>query len=212
MKYKLALGRQLALDYCCSPEEVLDTNNHYSVYEKREGRRKFEEQDDCVLKVVVVNGKLLFTGKKEIMDVCREKYETCPGAWFMDVSRFRELDTILKPYGYQLKTAHPFFLPEERFNRQSEGKTVECNKLMQKEKYGFELKNTIRKKFCFFREIRGLTKPSVLMKNRRTCWQLLQFVMEKSLVWQAQVRTVHFSGRLELIQRKKQRGEVLPLY
>lgn len=150
MKYRQQLGRQLALDYCCSPEDVLDTNNHFSVYEKKEGRRKFEEQDDCVLKVVVVNGKLLFTGKKEIMDVCREKYETCPGAWFMDVSRFRELDTILKPYGYQLKTAHPFFLPEERFNRQSEGKTVECNKLMQKEKYGFELKKYDREEILRF--------------------------------------------------------------
>lgn len=30
----------------------------------------------------------------------------------MDVANFRELDSILKPYGYRLKTAHPFFLPE----------------------------------------------------------------------------------------------------
>lgn len=151
MKYKLALGRQLALDYCCSPEDVLDTNNHFSEYEKREGRRKFEEQDDCVLKVVVVNGKLLFTGRKEIMDVCREKYETCSGAWFMDVSRFRELDTILKPYGYQLRTAHPFFLPEERFDRQLEVNPVECNKKwMQKEKCVFELKKYNREQILRF--------------------------------------------------------------
>ena len=65
------------------------------------------------MKVIVVNEKLIFTGKKEIVNICKEKYETCFGVWFMDVARFRELDTILKPYGYQLKTAHPFFLPEK---------------------------------------------------------------------------------------------------
>ena len=109
MKYKQELSRQFALDYCCNVEDILDNKNHFNVYEQRDGRRRFEEQDDCVLKVIVVNEKLIFTGKKEIVNICKEKYETCSGVWFMDVARFRELDTILKSYGYQLKTAHPFF-------------------------------------------------------------------------------------------------------
>ena len=55
MKYKQELSRQLALDYCCNAEDILDNKNHFNVYEQRDGRRRFEEQDDCVLKVIVVN-------------------------------------------------------------------------------------------------------------------------------------------------------------
>lgn len=108
--YKRMLNKQLAQDYCCSPEQIADKRNYFTEYKALEGRRRFEKQDECALKAVVVNGKLIFTGKKEIIAVCREKYENCPGAWFMDVWSFRELDAILKPYGYRLKTAHPFFL------------------------------------------------------------------------------------------------------
>lgn len=141
MKYKQELSRQLALDYCCNVEDILDNKNHFNVYEQRDGRRRFEEQDDCVLKVIVVNEKLIFTGKKEIVNICKEKYETCSGVWFMDVARFRELDTILKPYGYQLKTAHPFFLPEKSENRRSDGQKSACqDALSGKENRAFEIK------------------------------------------------------------------------
>ena len=93
------------------------------------------------MKVIVVNEKLIFTGKKEIVNICKEKYETCFGVWFMDVARFRELDTILKPYGYQLKTAHPFFLPEKSENRRSDGQKSACqDALSGKENRAFEIK------------------------------------------------------------------------
>ena len=44
MKYKQELSRQLALDYCCNAEDILDNKNHFNVYEQRDGRRRFEEQ------------------------------------------------------------------------------------------------------------------------------------------------------------------------
>lgn len=59
----------------------------------------------------------------------------------MDVAHFRELDTILKPYGYQLKTAHPFFLPEKSENRRSDGQKSACqDALSGKENRAFEIK------------------------------------------------------------------------
>ena len=58
------LYKQLAFDYCCTAEEVADSYNHFTEYQELEDRRRFEEQDACALKVAVVNGKLLFTGKK----------------------------------------------------------------------------------------------------------------------------------------------------
>ncbi len=42
MKYKQELSRQLALDYCCNAEDILDNKNHFNVYEQRDGRRRFE--------------------------------------------------------------------------------------------------------------------------------------------------------------------------
>lgn len=147
MKYIQQLSRQLALDYCCTPADILDQGNHFTEYRSLEGRRRFEDQDNCALKITAVNRKLIFTGKKEIIELCREKYETCPGAWFMDVANFRELDHILKPYGCQLKTAHPFFLPETESVAKETGfeiRTYDRGEILQ-----FAGDNRFDEAFCF---------------------------------------------------------------
>ena len=41
--YGEELSRQLALDYCCSPADVADSENHFSIYAPQEGRRRFQE-------------------------------------------------------------------------------------------------------------------------------------------------------------------------
>ena len=105
------LYRQLALDYCVSFEEASDRKNHFSTFTPLPGRRRFRSSDDCALKVVAVNGKLLFTGKEEIVASCREKYAETTGDWFMDIRFFRQLDELVKPYGYRMISAHPFYLP-----------------------------------------------------------------------------------------------------
>ena len=92
---KEKLYQQLAIDYCCTVSDIKDNKNHFTEYKKREGRRQFEESDECILKVMVVNGKLVFTGKKQVVDVCSQKFSNRSGSWFMDVSNFRELDKIL---------------------------------------------------------------------------------------------------------------------
>ena len=60
---KEKLYQQLAIDYCCKISDIKDDKNHFMEYKKIEGRRQFEEADDCVLKVIAVNGKLIFIGK-----------------------------------------------------------------------------------------------------------------------------------------------------
>lgn len=65
---KEKLYQQLAIDYCCKISDIKDDKNHFMEYKKIEGRRQFEEADDCVLKVIAVNGKLIFTGKKSVVD------------------------------------------------------------------------------------------------------------------------------------------------
>ena len=93
--YQEALSRQLALDYCCSPADVADSKNHFTIYVPQEGRRRFQEQTVCRLKIAVVNGKLLVTGSEEIVAECRKRYADVTGEWFFDMKRLRELEELL---------------------------------------------------------------------------------------------------------------------
>lgn len=45
---KEKLYRQLAVDYCCLVSDIKDNKNHFTEYKLQEGRRQFEEVDDCI--------------------------------------------------------------------------------------------------------------------------------------------------------------------
>lgn len=144
---KEKLYQQLAIDYCCSVEEIRDSNNHFTEYKKLDGRRKFEESDECILKAIVVNGKLVFTGKKQVVDKCRQKFYNNSGSWFMDVANFREIDNILTNEGYRIKTAHPFFIPRNDEIRKMDG--IEIRKYNQEEILAFKGDDRFDEAFCF---------------------------------------------------------------
>lgn len=112
MMYRQELSHQLALDYCCTPEDVTDAGNHFTIYSPREGRRRFQEHAVCGLKIAVVNGKLLFTGLGKIVAECRKRYADVTGEWFFDMNRLRELEELLTPFGYRISQVHPFYLPD----------------------------------------------------------------------------------------------------
>lgn len=109
--YQKELYRQLSLDYCCSPADVSDSGNHFTIYVPREGRRRFQEKEACGLKIAVVNGKLLFTGSEEIIAECRKRYANVSGEWFFDVKRLREIEELLAPFHFRIAQVHPFYLP-----------------------------------------------------------------------------------------------------
>lgn len=147
---KEKLYQQLAIDYCCQVSDIKDAKNHFTEYEKLEGRRQFEEADDCVLKVIAVNGKLIFTGKKSIIEVCRKQFSNNSGNWFMDASNFRKLDEILMNDGYRVKTAHPFFIPKDDCVHEING--VEIKKYNQEEILQFKDDDRFDEAFCFSEE------------------------------------------------------------
>ena len=144
---KEKLYQQLAIDYCCQISDIKDDKNHFMEYKKIEGRRQFEEADDCVLKVIAVNGKLIFTGKKSVVDVCQKQFSNKSGNWFMDVVNFRELDEILKKEGYRIKTVHPFFIPKD--DHVYEINVVEIKKYNQEEIIQFKDDDRFDEAFCF---------------------------------------------------------------
>lgn len=106
------LCRQLALDYCCSPEEVLDGAHHFTEHRFLDGRRRFQEGSACFLKIAAVNGKLLFTGEREIVDWCRREYAEACAPWFFEAKNLRALNDRLRLSGRQIETVHPFFIAE----------------------------------------------------------------------------------------------------
>ncbi len=108
------LVRQLALDYCCDAKDILTGGNVFTLYEPREGRRRFREPEALPLKVAAVNEKLLFTGRGDIVSACREKYLREDARWFMDAQGLFGLSSLLEGFDVRIREAHPFFIRERQ--------------------------------------------------------------------------------------------------
>lgn len=109
--YTEILYEQLAIDYCCRSEDVADSRNHFSEHQFLEGRRTWLEEAECFLKIAVINGKLLFTGRPDILAWCKEQYHDTGGEWFFEAKNLHRLNEWIHAYGYQIAHAHLFFLP-----------------------------------------------------------------------------------------------------
>ncbi len=102
------LRRQLAIDFCCTESDVTDAQHHFTVFVPHQDRRQYQEITPCVLKVAIVNGKLLFTGREDIIARCRELYANASGPWFMEQRNLIALNRELAAFGAQLRHARPF--------------------------------------------------------------------------------------------------------
>ena len=108
------LHGQLAIDYCCSSFEIIDKENHFTEYRPLELRRRFHEKDEMFLKIIAVNGKLLFTGQKNIIDWCRDKYANAKSEWFFEAKNMHKLNERLSQDGFQIGMVHPFYIAEQK--------------------------------------------------------------------------------------------------
>ena len=111
---KEILYQQLATDYCCSVEDVTDNKNHFNIYRPLEGRRRFNEEKGCFLKVVSLRNKLLFAGEPEIIEWCKEQYSDFNGEWFMEPKTVLPLNEKLKESGHFVSHLHPFYIATEK--------------------------------------------------------------------------------------------------
>lgn len=114
--YRKRLEQQLAIDYCCTDEEMRTGRNQFRVYRPLEGRRRFRADDDCFLKVISYRNRLYFAGHEEILGWCRERFAETEGAWFMDPETLRVLDQKLGEYGYEIGFQHPFYVSFEEMD------------------------------------------------------------------------------------------------
>lgn len=102
--------KQLALDYSCSKEDVASREHIFTKKEYREGRRIFRG-DDCVLKIVSVNGKLLVSAEGDVLTWCEEHLKDKSAAWFFESKSIYELEEMLHKTGHRIASTHQFYLP-----------------------------------------------------------------------------------------------------
>lgn len=107
------LEKQLALDYCCNPEDVSDVANHFTVFRQIEGRRRFDYDDDRFLKITSINGKILCTGRDDVIADLSDRLKNADGRWFMEAGPLARLNGIIRGYGWRIKQVHPFYIAAE---------------------------------------------------------------------------------------------------
>lgn len=97
-------------DYCCGMEELQSVNNVYCLRELKDGRRRFKK-DDAILKVLCINGKCVFSGRKEILKDCEEIFKDLNGAWMSQYKYLYWLDDLMLEHKYFLEDLHHYYLP-----------------------------------------------------------------------------------------------------
>ncbi len=103
------LTRQLSADFCVSEAQVLDGQHHFTVFEPHTDQRQYQEIVPCLLKIAVVNGKLLFTGRADIIARCGALYANANAPWFMEARNLAALNRELAAFGASIRHARPFF-------------------------------------------------------------------------------------------------------
>jgi len=103
------LTRQLAADFCVTAQEVLDNSHHFTVFAPHPDRRQYMEITPCILKIAVVNGKLLFTGRADVIARCQALYADANAPWFMEAPNLAALNRELSAFGAHIRHARPFY-------------------------------------------------------------------------------------------------------
>ncbi len=107
------LLRQLSADFCCSESDIFDAQHHFTVFTPQPDRRKYMEIRPCILKIAVVRGKLLFTGREDVITRCRELYADANAPWFMEARNLAALNRELAAFGAHIRHARPFYTADK---------------------------------------------------------------------------------------------------
>ena len=103
------LLRQLAADFCVTEADILDNDHHFSIFTSQPDRRLYMEVRPCILKIAVVNGKLLFTGQEDVIARCQALYAKANAPWFMEARNLAALNRELATFGAHIRHARPFY-------------------------------------------------------------------------------------------------------
>ncbi len=113
-KLKQRLLQQLCEDYSCTMEQIKAKENVLTKKAYRPDRRIFRG-DDCFLKLLIVDGKLVVSADDEkFLEDNAEFFKEASAAWFFEPDNIRQLEARLAPYGHEIADYHHFYLPAEK--------------------------------------------------------------------------------------------------
>lgn len=103
--------KQLACDYSCTVEELTGKAPILKKKAYHPARRIFKG-DDCFLKILVVNGKMVVNAENEaFLTENKIFFENASAPWFFEPDNIRTLDKMLEKYGHEVADFHHFYLP-----------------------------------------------------------------------------------------------------
>lgn len=101
---------QICMDCNCKPEDVRSTENVFTPLQILPGRRTFRD-DDTILKIICINGKIICSAKEQILEPCKTLFQDGNGAWFSQFANLYQLEELVAKEGYTINYAHHFYLP-----------------------------------------------------------------------------------------------------
>ena len=125
--YKHIVEQQLAIDYDCTLEEVQSKENIFRLKKRNKGARLVGD-DDCLLKIAVINEKLLVMAGIEILRWCEGKLNLENGAWLSEPESLILIHEKLKDYGQALTDTHHYYIPSNKQEKVEERFDVEWYK------------------------------------------------------------------------------------
>lgn len=103
-------GRQLALDYSCTMEELSQTGITVHTGNVREGRRVYDH-DGCYMKILCLGTGAVIRTQEEMLPWVRENLCGTDPAWLFEYPVLRRLDRELNTYGHEIADVHHYYLP-----------------------------------------------------------------------------------------------------
>lgn len=105
-----ATAEQLALDYCCSPEDFLCKENKTTLARIMDGRRVFRAEPDF-FKVGTMGNGTVITAASEMLDFANELAAKYGGAEIFELTKIREINVQLAKYNKAIAFNSIFYLP-----------------------------------------------------------------------------------------------------
>lgn len=103
---------QLAKDYNCRVDDFNNNDNLITDLKVITGSRKYNDDRD-ILKILIINGKLIISADKCIKEWCIENFKNFPGEWMFLYSVLRRIDKKLNEFGYEIENTHHYYLPKD---------------------------------------------------------------------------------------------------
>lgn len=91
----------LSKNYCYTKEEMASSENIFVL----------GKNEEYLLELLCINGKLVIKASEELLPWCREEYKDFDDAWFTDFGNLRRPDSKLQSLGRCIADIHHYYIP-----------------------------------------------------------------------------------------------------